>query len=175
MSSRPFPALVNKVPPGFLRLLGLQNFGRNPNQLAEYYQPVIELRDWLFYTQTNWLNDSFDAGIAANGQYDPLGTGLTVPAGEVWYVLDAGFDIAMDPGSTCTASAYILVPNPGTGNTPIFASEPRVIPQNDHVHIPLRVQPGMFLPTGSRPQARLSNITGTGTGRFALTVARLPG
>jgi hypothetical protein len=76
---------INKQPFGFLGFLGIKNFGRNPSAVAEILAPTWDLSD--LYLQTNSVWNGATIAVAAAG----VTSFVTVPAGEVWVIHEAGW------------------------------------------------------------------------------------
>lgn len=75
-------ALINRVPQSLLSVLDTKSQGKNPQTLAEFTQPVLELRDYY------QLRDKITETVSISTV--PAGTGaiaaLTCPEGVVRYV-----------------------------------------------------------------------------------------
>ena len=75
---------INRVPQGLLALLGIKQLGRNPNQLAETSQPIVDVTQ-MYASEKGWLTAeaaSPAGAILSSNQYAPI----EIPAGESWYV-----------------------------------------------------------------------------------------
>lgn len=85
---------VQLHPRGLLGLLQLKNHGKNPEQLLETIQPVLELKDWYLQGESaQSLSGNFLATGAANfsGAIFSSNAGgvlFTPPVGRAWWVLD---------------------------------------------------------------------------------------
>jgi len=77
---------INRVPWGLQSLLGSKNFGRNPSELQENIQPVLDMQPHVGY---EILNADADYVVAtAVGDYAEL----TIPDNEAWGVVGVSGD-----------------------------------------------------------------------------------
>ena len=72
------PQRIQARPLGLLSFLGLQGTGKNPTDLSDYVQPVLDL-DYL-YNANGLEAQNATTLLAVNGDTEEL----EVPAGEVW-------------------------------------------------------------------------------------------
>lgn len=91
---------LQTLPQGMLGFFQLKNAGKNPTDMPEVLQPVLELRDWYFQTN-NQIMAGTDTAIAAAGTF----AYLTVPAGRMWAVHDVAIT-----GTVAVASTVFLQP-----------------------------------------------------------------
>lgn len=167
------PAIVNRIPPGLLRSLGLNNTGRNPSQLADSYVPMLELRDWI-WTQSETTQQANGAAVAANGLFLTVGANLVVPENEWWFVKSCNAVVAPAAASSCTVTLGWRVRETVAGtNTMVYMSETaRVLAsENWYLQSP---EGGFFVPPGAQPQLVVSVNVGTTAWGVAATVVRLP-
>lgn len=107
---------IQLIPKGLLGFLQLKNMGRLPNELVESYQPVIEMRDWMFssYAETLVEQSELVAG-GFNGNQLCTTPGGQVPADEFWFVRHCTL-LATQLGATENISMAPAVQfNPNTG------------------------------------------------------------
>jgi len=76
---------INRQPFGFLGFLGIKNFGRNPATVGEVLAPTWDLAD--LYLKTNAVWNGATIAVAGAG----VTSFVTVPAGEVWVIHEAGW------------------------------------------------------------------------------------
>lgn len=70
---------------GYLGFFQLKNAGVNPRDLADFVQPVAELRDWYFSSGAGPL--AADQNVLIAGGFDGVNiTGIAVPSNEMWFV-----------------------------------------------------------------------------------------
>lgn len=84
---------IQAIPQGLLGFLQLKNAGKNPSEISELLQPVLDLREW--YLQTAMRNFIGNGGAAPSAALPNNTVGfigylatvpnITVPANEVWY------------------------------------------------------------------------------------------
>lgn len=86
---------------GFLGFLQLKNNGRNPGELPNTMQSVIDVRQWFWQTYAEVIVGT-DAAIAAAGLVDKL----TVPQGEFWAVHDVTLTATVAAASTSLFQPY---------------------------------------------------------------------
>ncbi|HET9045165.1 MAG TPA: hypothetical protein VFN70_18550 [Burkholderiales bacterium] len=87
MSANPYRGVINRIPPGLLRLLGLQQLGRNPEALTGELVPVIEMREWYLISQLEALTSGPQVPAAGPQNFSQtLAPTLVVPQSEWWYV-----------------------------------------------------------------------------------------
>jgi len=87
--SRPIQA----IPQGLLGFLQLKNMGKNPSEISDLLQPVMDLREWYLQTaQRNFIGNGGAAPSAAlpNNTVGFIGwlatvPNITVPPNEWWY------------------------------------------------------------------------------------------
>jgi len=168
---------INRIPPGLLAVLGTQAQGVNPNDLAQFYQPILEMRDWLLTSAMRYVTCSA-TGVGAPNVYDinsPADTTTyIVPANETWLFYGASY--AVSPAVPLTGQLEILAPsNLGTPSlVPVAVSAVNTsavgFPALFDVNCPFPI----FLPAGSRPRFRVIAHAGTGqTVEVQLRYARL--
>lgn len=81
---------VQVVARGLLGFLQLKSMGQNPAAIPDTIQCTLELRDWLFFTNSvlDTVTRSY-AWVAADGfSYFQYATPLVVPNNEYWFVSD---------------------------------------------------------------------------------------
>jgi hypothetical protein len=156
------PATISQLPRGLLALLGIQNFGESPRQLADLVSPVLELLD-LYTLSTRECAVGTNAApalgpnlyTAPNSGYVDLSQ--AVPVGEVWYVHD--YCVQVTPGA---ATSITIQPRIRTINASYGASIPMAItgaagnPEWD-VPSPFR---GVWVSGGTQFGFRVNAITG---------------
>lgn len=76
---------IQAVPYGLLALLSLKQLGQNPNALGAQVSPGIDLRDWYLQTQVEYV-----AGQVPLLSADRFALGVTIPAGEIWFIHSIG-------------------------------------------------------------------------------------
>lgn len=97
-------------PSGLVGFLQLKNSGRNPSTFPDSVQSVLELREWLWETNS-------ETSIVSGAALIPLATVagnlqfLQVPSTEVWALLDLNASFVTGVGQTLTYR-FIFLDNP---------------------------------------------------------------
>jgi hypothetical protein len=133
-----FPAIVNRIPPGLLSLLGLKNTGRNPGQLSDVIGPSLEMLDWYLWSQAEAVASGAQTPSAgAQAAFQTFAPTLMVPQTEWWWVhwYSVQFNNSPTAAVTGTIVPYLIVlgtsmrsspVNIGTGvNTITYAEGPK--------------------------------------------------
>ena len=106
-------------PPGLISLLGLQDQGRTPQQLAEYIQGTADFRD-LYCSQFDGSTDtSFAGGLGAG--FTPV---FTVPSSQVWIVRTYG--CLLEGAAGQTGRLYLAERGPNAAGDKICPVSPMI-------------------------------------------------
>jgi hypothetical protein len=165
------PAIVNRIAPGLLRSLGLQNTGRNPSALSDTIVPMMDLRDWI-WTQSELVLQANGVAVAGNGNFLTVGTTCIVPDGEWWYVKNSAAVVAPAAASSVTASVGWRVRDQAGANTTVYPSPSYAIIASQSWY--MSTPGGFFIPPGSQPVLSTSLNVGTTGWGFSLVAIRLP-
>lgn len=111
---------IQKIPGGLLDFLQLKNAGRNPADLPEVLQPVLEMQQWYWQTYAE-ITGGTDAAIVAVGLVDKV----TVPDNEFWAVHEVQVDAALAVGSVVEIIPYFRQGPAGSiNNYPFNLADP---------------------------------------------------
>jgi hypothetical protein len=99
---------VNRVPSGFLDLVGSQSQGQTPPLYSDALSPVVDLRE-LYLAQTLSQQCETKAHVAFGATQD-----FTVPAGETWLVRSVSWYAVLPLTGTERWAWSILRPARGT-------------------------------------------------------------
>lgn len=82
---------IQVIPPGLLGFFQLKTGGRNPTDMSETLQPVLECFDW--YMQARGGDYTNDVGVPnrlcnAIGTFGYTNNPIQVPDGEIWWILE---------------------------------------------------------------------------------------
>lgn len=131
---------LSVFPAGYLGFFQIKNLGQNPNQLADFLQPSVELQDWLFASFAQPLSNDDNILVPNAGRGFRAST-IVVPDSEMWWVdwctlvatLVGGEQLQLTPAASFTgpagASGYHLLsesyqPNvTGASETAVVARE----------------------------------------------------
>lgn len=94
---------TNRVPVGYLELLGIKNAGLTLPQSADFMQPSMEMAD--FYGSILWGSELASAANAAA----PNPATITVPGGEIWFLQSAALTSTFDSASAAQWATRILI------------------------------------------------------------------
>lgn len=161
-------AVVNRLPPGLLDLLGIKNGGKNPGSLVDQLMPVLEMRDWYMTQTAAAVSAAGSAAINAAGTYTTTGTTLTVPAGEWWYITDFSCIVDASATSAFSAQGFWLYPTPIGSQMAAFATSRVVLPNSDSAI--LNMGRGFWAPPTTSPRLQVRAFTGAGTGGWTCNV-----
>lgn len=78
---------IQLIPPGLLGLLQLKNNGKNPQELPDQVQAIMEMRDWYMECNHETVVQTVDVANGAVG-FTAYTTPIIVPATEYWFVED---------------------------------------------------------------------------------------
>lgn len=109
MSSRPIQTQCG----GLLGFLQLKNMGKNPAELPDTLQSVLDLREWFFETNAE-LEDQSTIAVSGTTAF----TALTVPAQQIHAVLDLSAFGTMAVGNSMRGAFYMQAP----GRNPLLIS-----------------------------------------------------
>ena len=113
---------INKVARGLQSLIGLTNFGENPNLIGDEVRPTIDIVANLAAERVSALD--IPASIdAAN----PII--LDIPEGQLWVPYTLGLDVALNaPGDEAVAALLVSrVPSETPANPAVLQIAPRVV------------------------------------------------
>lgn len=102
---------IQTQPSGLLGFLQLKNMGKNPAELPDSLQAVLEMREWF------WETNSQD--LLVGGNITPLTgstTGVTlftVPSGFYWALLDVSYGLSIGAGDSMEAALVYRAPQGG--------------------------------------------------------------
>lgn len=109
---------LSGFPQGFLSLLGSQNFGEAPKELAEFVQPTIEMLElYLLGNQRlqAWVSNDTSAptitDVSGAIYYTNPNNNMVVPAGQMWRVHLFGVQMQTGAGEAVNFSPAIAVNN----------------------------------------------------------------
>lgn len=143
------------VPPGLLGSLGIQAQGQNPNDLAGFYQPTIEARDWYLTNRLRLVNLQHD--VTGTGTWDPTSpadsASWLVPQGEWWLLYGMYVYSSLTAGTVSAQLSMLAVANAGLlGSVALALTPPFVFSAAAGVQI-IRapIETPVFLPPGSKP------------------------
>ncbi len=137
------PAIINRVPPGLLNLLGLKQTGRNPSSMAEFVQPIMELRDWYFAASQQVTTGS---AVPANSAFQAVTIPITVPQDETWYVLQLSALLTRDAAAVATLTAWLQY---NWGGGPAVRASSVAESSRVGARITMEGPRGLFLPPGT--------------------------
>lgn len=83
---------VQSLPAGLLGLLGIKNGGQNPNGLAGFLQPTLDLFTLYMLGQLQRKQETIT--VPAGAGVITRATTLVVPQGKFWYVQEAQVSVA---------------------------------------------------------------------------------
>lgn len=78
---------IQVIPPGLLGFLQLKNSGRSPEFFPDALQPTIELRNWYFEANAEFLQATVQTAVAGVG-FQTWAEPIVVPSSELWYVIN---------------------------------------------------------------------------------------
>lgn len=145
---------INQPPRGLQDLLGSQNFGDNPSDLAETVIPSLEMLDFLSAEKIDFER------IAGSRTARGGNVGVVVPEGELWFMMEAsGVGIPDLVGDSLALEIDILeFPNAPFPNAPMtlqFGRPPEtILVTGDTVGVTYSPPRG-FLPIWSGTSIRL--------------------
>lgn len=105
---------INRVPFGLQDLLGSQNFGDNPSELAQVVAPSLDMLPFLSAERMSYEYAS--ASVSGNAEI----ASMVVPEGELWYLVGCG--CAMKANSGEPTVAYGVRISAGVFNVPTSSS-----------------------------------------------------
>lgn len=171
-----FPAIVNRIPPGLLSLLGLKNTGRNPAALSAELRGVIELRDWYLASIAQTIGQSGTVNNVQN-QFITFAPTLQVPDTEWWFLhySAAAFTVDSAFGAANRFSAFLQWTVNGNALRGPITEQGSAIPGQ----YPIIGLDGLFLPPGSVAAMRVDataavNPTATAAATASAYITRLP-
>jgi hypothetical protein len=145
-------ATIAKFPLGFLDLVGLQNFGENPRELAMTVSPVVDIGE-QFLVSTQIITTGAVAAAAAG--FNALNPALVVPPGEVWRLLGYNINVSNLAGATCTAAPALRAAPGGTRFSLSVGLEANVAVRN---FIGVATAVPMWLPAGYELGIEVTNL-----------------
>lgn len=118
---------VQVIPAGLLGFFQLKSLGRNPADLAEAYQPIVEMRDWLFVTQSVDFGPGPLAAVTVLGGVQGgqrfTANPIQTPSNEWWYVHNYTIrSAALVAGDTSNIAPLLFTPITGVINTYLLTS-----------------------------------------------------
>jgi len=154
---------VNRIPNGFLDLLGVQSLGRNPPLFSDAVSPTVDLTEY-YSAQTLSSHTEDFTHTAADQQVV-----VFVPEGETWLL--RGFSVYTTPlGSVSESEDWsFMVQNLARGSTGGATSEPvlwntgRLSPiiANNKVAAAFMLPAPLMMTSGSVTKARLTQRDAT--------------
>lgn len=166
---------IQKHAGGLLDFLQIKNAGKNPSDLPDSIQPVLEMRDWLWQTYAEMVAGT-DAAITAFAPVDKI----TVPANEWWALHEAVATATLVAAATLDLAPYYRMGPAGSANNfPIPLADPLDTPWAEATNsasyfrrmthpIPLLLPPGAIL--GIRPTNISANTT---AGNLIVRITRM--
>jgi hypothetical protein len=151
-------AILQSIPTGFLSLLGIKT-GSNPNQSADFVQPVLSL-------DTFYLATSIDMGQALTALNTNVGdrAELTIPSGQAWRVL-ALSSLILVPSAPAIIRLTTAIVNPtlpnAVGVLPGF--DVNIAAANDTAENGIALPQPIVFPTGTIFRTELMNDLGAVT------------
>lgn len=160
---------VNRIPKGFLDLIGAQQQGKNPPIFSDAVAPIIDLTS-LYLGQTLGVHQtSFSTTVPGNGNL------VSVPQDETWLLLSGGIWESAGAGGEWSAWEWTIQSTPRPDATGVrqatIAVSPRVTNNNAgeilahgfNLGQPLLLQPGVQIFTRIMERdgtpARTANLT----------------
>lgn len=111
---------INRVARGLQSLIGLTNFGQNPNLIADEVTPVIEITPNLSAETVSAIDIPASIDLA-----NPID--LDIPEGELWVPYTLSLDAAANaPADECTAALLVdRLPSETPANPAVLKIAPR--------------------------------------------------
>jgi hypothetical protein len=170
-----FPApVVNRIPPGLLRVMGLNETGRNPDSLSNVLIGNLELMQLYLAASA-----TYEASTTNNVTGDGTNTAnFGVQQTEYWWLHAATINLVGAASTSFTATGRIQIL--GVGG--LFVN----LAVTDQLSVTTAAQTfssafklngyGLILPPGTRLSAQISSYTGAGTGSIGWNAVytRLP-
>lgn len=150
--------IISALPKGFLDLLGLQNFGENPRQLADAVAPVIDLLELFLANKLGSIGQNLTTPVAG---FNSL-PNLTVPVGEVWIPKALCAFGATEAGVTFDFSPAVRIIGTGGSTAPTLAP-PVSLAANQSSSNGLPLPCTLIIPAGSDFGVRVDKLTGAPT------------
>lgn len=150
--------VASKFPLGFLGLVGAQNFGENPREIAYFVQPTIDIGEQYLVTSQELLSGSAGGAVAGFNAFIP---DFVVPVGEVWRLLAFSVSVATGAGVSCTFGASV---RPTAGVNPrMTLSDGRDIAAS-RTEWKLATAVPIWLPPGYQLGVEIQNLAGGNPG-----------
>jgi len=143
--------ILHGYPVGLLSMLGSQNFGVNPKELAEVVSPVVDLSD-LYLLQ---FQQSVSGAVGVPGVGFNLA--ITVPAGQMWRVHALSGIIVHGAGVTADYALNVM-PNNGAS---VAVSPSISVAANQTRWLPITGAPeGLWLTAGTTIGLDIASLVG---------------
>lgn len=147
---------IQLIPPGLLGLLQLKQAGRNPSDLLETVQAVIEMRDWYFQSRTvdatTLIGGNPSINITVPGNFAFTTNPALVPNGQWWYVTDFTVDALIATAADSIRLAACWMPNNALAPVQRYLLGPDandIVSARANRHVMAKADHGIWLPPGS--------------------------
>lgn len=111
------PVQLSRFPSGLLGLVGAQNFGENPRQLADVVVPTVDIGDQYMVTLQEPLFGN--TAVGANGFNPYTSVPLVVPVGELWKVVAYAVNIVTAAGMSGRVGPSVRIGGAAGPNFPL--------------------------------------------------------
>lgn len=156
--------VISNYPSGFLSLLGMQNFGDTPKQLADQVAPVVDLLE-LYGANLTTAIAGINTSVLGAGFEE---TAVVVPNGETWGLLTMAAAVSCEAGVVMDFCPAVTLPVLSTYRAFLanFVQCPASTTKSNVAILPSR----LWLPSGTKLGVYCQNITGAPTGATSAEV-----